>query len=790
MNAESPMKTQRSCLVFWLAFACLLGFARAEEPSSSSPLPSSRFLVTSAGPRALDPSLHNPIDWNENTNQAITPPAPATFKSVAAIMKNVGRNQLQPPVGVQDATIVRVPAELPLAAFFAEFCRLNEWRPYYDSVRRQLHLYSTKNPPAAEAFTDVTPDQHAGLRAALDAFGQWDKDHMWRYEEETLRLQVAGVPAFVYIVKDYLIALQEQSILDRHPPNSSSGGSVPESISSTLPYDDPASVSREEPPSVSKANQAESEAASTAEAGMPQADAAFSGTDRSLFPSAGEASFPGNAPQLMVFPLRHMSLQSKGLHLSKGLHVEKTDSQGAFADYSDEDVVVLLDSLIPKERKWGSGDQAIKLPYIQGDERTNSLLIYDEPRYRGIYQRIIAQLDVATEQIEISAAIVDIYQDSGGEWSMDLLFKGIETIESRPVPYVAGSNNRKFAGSTADVTGAFGLLDSVNLATKIPGQELGSQVLKMPGKDANSAILNPGLNAAGLLTGDNYALLARLRALETAGRAQFLARPSIVTLDNQTARLRDGTTAAVVVPSEYDPTLFTIGAGLVLHVTPHLIDDPESTGFRPGEARRVGLAIDLEDGTLSESPDGKATAVATQNRIITQVVVREGESLLIGGRFRHRQSQSQSGVPLLQRIPILGLPFKSKSIVSQRLQRFYLVTPRIIPSQGQPPFMAMESQSGASPKGGDENFAVQRARSAQSVPTNELPPWPSGQDTQIVRQDHNGLVRNDRLFPPAEDQLARVHAPQPDELRAPDKGAPAEPATKKPNFFKRLFGRK
>ena len=138
---------------------------------------------------------------------------------------------------------------------------------------------------------------------------------------------------------------------------------------------------------------------------------------------------------------------------------------------------------------------------------------------------------------------------------------------------------------------------------------------------------------------------------------------------NRTATMSDKQTASVRVAGNLDANLFTIETGTTLKVTPQVVTYADH--------REVHLSLTIQDGDF-EGTLVDAVPVIKQTEIDTEATVREGESLLIGGISVEQQSKSDSAVPLLGRIPVLGQLFRHDENNGSKTERMFLLTPKVI----------------------------------------------------------------------------------------------------------------
>lgn len=277
------------------------------------------------------------------------------------------------------------------------------------------------------------------------------------------------------------------------------------------------------------------------------------------------------------------------------------------------------------------------------DTRTNSVVIKDTRENLQRYQGLVSSLDVPAGLVEISAAIIDLsdasVRDMGLEWEhTGSIRSGGLRLENRQ-------------GQTFS-----------DLQPLKPGQT-------QPGPAEPPPLLD-GYTFSTLVTRAGSHILARLHMLEEAGKARINARPAVLTFDNLRANIAHTETFMVRVSGERDANLFRIESGTVLRVTPHIVEDE-------GE-KAVRLVVEIQDG--SPSKESQVDAIPTVNTSIvnTQAMVGDGESLLLGGFVRTEESEKSSQVPFLGSIPVLGYLFKKSQRVSSKMERVFMITPRII----------------------------------------------------------------------------------------------------------------
>lgn len=259
---------------------------------------------------------------------------------------------------------------------------------------------------------------------------------------------------------------------------------------------------------------------------------------------------------------------------------------------------------------------------VEADVRNNSVLIYDSPERLGLYQTLIAKLDVARNLVEIEAIILDIdrtqLKELGVNW-------GFQSSRFR-----AGINNLAAGTST---TLSIGNLDRFT---------------------------------------------ADIRALEHRGLATMVSNPSIMTLENQPAVIDFNRTQYIRAVGDGVANILPVTAGTSLQAVPRVIT--------ANGTNQIHLIIDIEDGNFANTETSDtSTPDIRKGKISTQAVIAERQSLVIGGFHVAENVESRNKIPLLGDIPLLGnLLFSSSRGTNNRRERLFILTPRLIGDQINP----------------------------------------------------------------------------------------------------------
>jgi len=267
---------------------------------------------------------------------------------------------------------------------------------------------------------------------------------------------------------------------------------------------------------------------------------------------------------------------------------------------------------------------------IVADSRQNAIIIRDQPERMAGYEALVRSLDVEPQMVEIEATIIDMNTDR---------------LRELGVNWRAQGNDFEALVGQGNVTS---------------DQSLQSQL------DGSSAFGRGGI--VSLVLGDESEFISRVRALETQGAARIVSKPHVITLSNLEALLDTTSTFFVRVAGQEEVDLFNVSVGTTLRVTPHVVDGAGQT--------HIKLLVSVADGSATDRTVDQIPVVE-RSSINTQALMNVGESLLIGGLVREITSNSTSKVPFLGNIPAIGALFRTNTKQSQRIERLFLITPRL-----------------------------------------------------------------------------------------------------------------
>ncbi|MBU3583237.1 type II secretion system secretin GspD [Polynucleobacter sp. 15G-AUS-farblos] len=293
--------------------------------------------------------------------------------------------------------------------------------------------------------------------------------------------------------------------------------------------------------------------------------------------------------------------------------------------------------------------------FIQAEPATNSILITgSEPLYRSLRQ-VIEQLDLRRNQVYIESLIVEVSNETAAELGIQWNF----LVGSGNQNVGFGSTNFGTPGQNQGAGGnIFGLNQNVNTIAN-GGANTGA----VPVAPA------PGLNL-GLISRFNgvYAMSALVRALQTASGTNILSTPNLITLDNEEARIIVGQNVPILTGS-YSTT------GSTSTVTPFQTYVRQDVGIllrvKPQISDNGIVKMQIYQEVSSVAAQTQSGVVLNKRNIESNVLVDDGQMVVLGGLISDEYSDGTSGIPFLSSIPLIGQLFRYDN--KNRVKRNLLV---------------------------------------------------------------------------------------------------------------------
>lgn len=274
---------------------------------------------------------------------------------------------------------------------------------------------------------------------------------------------------------------------------------------------------------------------------------------------------------------------------------------------------------------------------VISDSRTNRVIVIDNEIRIKKMEDLLSKLDTPEKQVLIEARIVEatstFTRDLGVQW-------GIHYKDA----------SASIMGINQLDTGFGGILTQTPPTT-------GFQTFNDPGGSMGLSF--------GKLT-SNIQVDMRLSAAATAGLVKVISTPKVVTLNNKAATIQQGQNIPYQTTSAEGTQTQFVAATLSLQVTPHISADGS-----------IGMKITASNNSAAAAPAGIAPAI-NMKTATTELQVMNGETTVIGGIYVDSDSETDSGVPYLMDIPLLGWMFKSNSKSKTKTELLIFITPRVV----------------------------------------------------------------------------------------------------------------
>jgi len=296
----------------------------------------------------------------------------------------------------------------------------------------------------------------------------------------------------------------------------------------------------------------------------------------------------------------------------------------------------------------------------RADDRTNTLIVRDIRSRLDEVQSLVKKLDAPTRQVLIEARVVQatttFARSIGVQW-------GGSYNQTAGANWAWGltGNNPSAAAGWGFTPNQGGGAASTNLI--MPS----NFVVNLPASTVNTPTSGAAISF-GKLTGGLVNLDMRLSLGETDGSTRVVARPKLATLDNKEAHVKQGEKIPYETTSQAGTQVQFIDAVLQLRVTPQVTPD----GFI-----LMKVQVNRDARGSFRSPVNQVPSIDTREAQ-TEVLVRDGETLVIGGIYETETDKTEQGVPWLMKIPVLGWLFKNQEILSIKKELLIFLTPTVI----------------------------------------------------------------------------------------------------------------
>ncbi|MBI5241934.1 MAG: type IV pilus secretin PilQ [Elusimicrobia bacterium] len=303
------------------------------------------------------------------------------------------------------------------------------------------------------------------------------------------------------------------------------------------------------------------------------------------------------------------------------------------------------------------------------DPKTNSLILTASPDGMATEERLIAQLDVRPKQVLIEAKLVEVTLTNGLDYGIQWDYFQLDR------------------GRALKKNGVTSIGSPIGLTAVTPGNLMGSGESTVAGDGTGvgasgrgTGVNLPAQNVLGALTlgrvTNNYLLNMTLTAAATQGKVKVLSDPKIATLNNQPANINVTTQYPYVTSSiastsggAVTSAVTYVPVGIQLTVTPTINAD--------GRITLVVNPMVSQPSATAPAAAGGAPGIDARSAQTT-VLIRDGDTIVIGGLISDQVQETVGKIPILGDIPLLGALFRNKHKLRTRTELLIFVTPKIM----------------------------------------------------------------------------------------------------------------
>lgn len=290
------------------------------------------------------------------------------------------------------------------------------------------------------------------------------------------------------------------------------------------------------------------------------------------------------------------------------------------------------------------------------DERTNSLLIQDTAVRLGEIRKVVTELDIPVRQVLIESRIVIANDDYSRQLGVRFGVTSIQENGDSGVVSLTGSA----AGNNTVVGSAINNLATTGQVFPVTAPSLTDRL------GVNLPVASPAGRIGLALLGKDYLVDLELSALQAEGRGEVVSNPRVITANQKEALIEQGVEIPYQEASSSGATSVSFKkAVLGLKVKPQITPDD-----------RVIMDLNVSKDTVGEIFNG-VPSINTRE-INTQVLVENGETVVLGGIYEQTRSNEVTKVPLLGDLPVLGALFRSTRNVDDKVELLIFITPKIL----------------------------------------------------------------------------------------------------------------
>jgi type IV pilus assembly protein PilQ len=298
------------------------------------------------------------------------------------------------------------------------------------------------------------------------------------------------------------------------------------------------------------------------------------------------------------------------------------------------------------------------------DERTNTLLLQDTAERLADIRRLVATLDIPIRQVLIEARIVIVNDDFTRELGVRAGYTGVQRNGNDGGVFVGGSA----AGVDTSLSSA---IDNLATTGTIRPVDVPTGAAAQNRYNVNLPVVSPAGRIAMAVLGSDYIVDLELSAAQAEGRGEIKSSPHVITANQKEASIEQG----VEIPYQQSAssgatTVEFKKAVLALKVTPQITPDNRIILDLNVKKDSVGQVVVTSGGVNVPSIDTR--------EISTQVLVNDGQTVVLGGILETEERKDETKVPYIGDVPVLGRLFKSTRRTNNKDELLIFVTPKIL----------------------------------------------------------------------------------------------------------------
>jgi len=282
---------------------------------------------------------------------------------------------------------------------------------------------------------------------------------------------------------------------------------------------------------------------------------------------------------------------------------------------------------------------------ISADKATNSMIIIADQEDYIVLEEVIKKLDIPRSMVFIESLIMEVTMDKSLDIGIDWQAFGETSIAGKETA-IGGQFSRGLIGPDALAQGGL----TVGLITE-------------------------PVDIAGITVSN---IAAIINAIKTDDDFRILSTPQVLTTDNEEARITVGENRPYQTRSTTDPSGGTFESfeyrdiGKILKITPHVTE---------GRLVRMTISLEVTNIDLASTATTSSTLPVTKKRTVdTTVIVKDSQTVVIGGLIDESVTNNESKVPVLGDVPVLGWLFRNRSELNSKTNLYIFLTPRVIKS--------------------------------------------------------------------------------------------------------------